>query len=119
MTTHDEHTLCPEAFARIEQALARIEIESDHAAMKIEAASKAAAADAVDAAKQIAVLIERVSAHIDRRDLHGQSEAVVKLQDQIRSMRTWLIGVLFSVVCALGAVVWKVVWDHVQTGGTP
>lgn len=116
MTQHDEQAPYPEALTRIEQALARIQIASDLAAQKIEIAAKAAAEDAIDSAKQIAVLIERVSAHIERKDLHGDTGTVEELKSEVRGQRRWIVGVLVSAVAALIAVVWKFVADHIAKG---
>jgi predicted site-specific integrase-resolvase len=109
---HNEQAPYPEALTRIEQALARIQIASDLAAQKIEVAAKAAAVDAIEAAKQIAVLIERVSTHCERKDLHGSADAIT-------NQRKWLVGVLLSAVAALVAVIWKTVSDHMSQGVSP
>jgi hypothetical protein len=121
MTHHDEQAPYPEALTRIEQALARIQIASDLAAQKIEVAAKAAAEDAVESATSIAVMIERVSTHIDRKDLHGISEqvsdSVEDLRMDMRAQRKWLLSVLVSTILALVALAGKVVADHL--GRTP
>ena len=119
MKDEHENTPYPEALQRIEQAIARVQVAADLAAQKIEIAAKAAAEDAIDSAKQIAVLIERVSTHIERKDLHGAPEAVTKLQDDMRANRKWLIGVLLSAVGALIAVIWQTVAGHISGGVTP
>lgn len=112
MKQHEEQPPYPEALTRIEQALARVQVAADLAAQKIEIAAKAAAEDAIESAKQIAVLIERVSVHIERKDLHSGAEA-------ISSQRKWLIGVLLSAIAALIAVIWKTVSDHLAQGTSP
>jgi hypothetical protein len=112
MAQRDEQAPYPEALTRIEQAIARVQVASDLAAQKIEIASKAAAEDAVKAATQIAVLIERVSTHVERKDLHGGAEAIA-------NQRKWLIGVLLSAVAALVAVIWQMVADHMSQGVSP
>lgn len=114
----NEKTPYPQALSRIEQALARIQVASDLAAQKIEIAAKAAAEDAVESAKQIAVLIERVSSHIGRVDLHGDSTLVKEMQADVRAQRKWLVGALISFALALVALVWKVIWDHVSKGAS-
>jgi len=123
MTQRDDQPGYPEALTRIEQSLARIEQDeariqtaADLAAHKIEAASKAAAEDAVKAATQIAVLIERVSTHIERKDLHGESGAIIDLKAEMRGQRKWILGVLVSALAALAAVIWKFVGDHIAKG---